>query len=134
MAGRGFYVNFKVPELDAAVKNIGKYDAKTALKIENQIQESTRNIRRGVLSRIHDVSGYLRKHATSNFNRLKLEGVVREKAPHAHLVEFGHTQVISRGENKGATVGHVPEHPTMRPAFEEERPNLIRGLSEAVKP
>jgi hypothetical protein len=38
MAGRGFYVNFKVPELEAAVKNIGKYDAKTALKIENQIQ------------------------------------------------------------------------------------------------
>jgi HK97 gp10 family phage protein len=123
MAGRGFYVNFKVPELDQAVKDIGKYDAKTALKIENQIQESTRNIRRGVLSRIHDVSGYLRKHTTSNFNRLKLEGVVREKAPHAHLVEFGH-----------AGPAPAPEHPTMRPAFEEERPNLIRGLSEAVKP
>ncbi|GEM_PF-5573255 len=123
MAGRGFYVNFKVPELEAAVKNIGKYDAKTALKIENQIQESTRNIRRGVLRRIHDVTGYLRKHTTSNFNRLKLEGVVREKAPHAHLVEFGH---------KGPAP--APEHPTMRPAFEEERPNLIRGLEEAIKP
>jgi len=123
MAGRGFYVNFKVPELEAAVKNIGNYDAKTALKIENQIQESTRNIRRGVLRRIHDVTGYLRKHTTSNFNRLKLEGVVREKAPHAHLVEFGH---------KGPAP--APEHPTMRPAFEEERPNLIRGLEEAIKP
>jgi len=123
MAGRGFYVNFKCPELEQAVKDIGKYDAKTALKIENQIQESTRNIRRGVLSRIHDVTGYLRKHTTSNFNRLKLEGVVREKAPHAHLVEFGH---------KGPAP--APEHPTMRPAFEEERPNLIRGLEEAIKP
>jgi HK97 gp10 family phage protein len=123
MAGRGFYVNFKVPELDVVLNNLDKYDGKTALKIENQIQESTRNIRRGVLSRIHDVSGYLRKHTTSNFNRLKLEGVVREKAPHAHLVEFGH-----------AGPAPAPEHPTMRPAFEEERPNLIRGLSEAVKP
>ena len=122
-SGKGFYVNFKVPELEQAVNNIAKYDAKTAMKIENQIQESTRNIRRGVLRRIHDVTGYLRKHTTSNFNRLKLEGAVREKAPHAHLVEFGH-----RGP------APAPEHPTMRPAFEDERPNLIRGLSEAVKP
>lgn len=123
MSNRGFYVNFKVPELDQAVKNIAKYDAKTAIKIEEQIQSSTRTIRKGVLSRIHDVTGYLRKHTVSNFNKLKLEGVVREKAPHAHLVEFGH-----KGPHP------APEHPTMRPAFEEERPNLIRGLAEAVKP
>lgn len=123
MAGRGFYVNFKVPELQQAIKNIGRYDAKTAMRIESQIQESTRNIKKGVLRRIHDVSGYLREHTTSNFNRLKLEGVVREKAPHAHLVEFGHG-------------GPAPakEHPTMRPAFEEERPNLVSGLARAVKP
>ena len=123
MAGRGFYINFKVPELQQAVKNISKYDAKTAVKIEDQIQKSTRNIRQGVLRRIHDVTGYLRKHTASSFNRRNLEGAVREKAPHAHLVEFGHGGPFP-----------APEHPTMRPAFEEERPELIKGLAEAVKP
>ena len=123
MAGRGFYVNFKVPELSAVVNNIHRYSTATAVRVENVIQGSTKAIRKGVLRRINDKTGYLRKHTTSNFSKLKLEGVVREKAPHAHLVEFGH---------KGPAP--APEHPTMRPAFEEERPNLIKGLAEAVKP
>lgn len=123
MAGKGFYINFKVPELQQAIRNISKYDAKTAVKIEDQIQRSTLNIKKGVLRRINDRTGYLRKHTTSSFNRRNIEGAVREKAPHAHLVEFGHAGPFP-----------APEHPTMRPAFEEERPELIKGLAEAVKP
>ena len=123
MAGRGFYVNFKVPELETAMKILKTYDAKTVLRIEKQVSDSTKAIRKGVARRIHDVSGYLRKHTSSSFNVLKVEGTVREKAPHAHLVEFGH---------KGPAP--APEHPTMRPAFEDERPNLVNGLARAVKP
>lgn len=121
--GRGFYVNFKVPELEAAMKSLKTYDAKTVLQIERQVSDSTKAIRKGVVKRIHDVTGYLRKHTSSSFNVLKVEGTVCEKAPHAHLVEFGHG-------------GPAPakEKPTMRPAFEDERPSLVRGLARAVKP
>ncbi len=35
---------------------------------------------------------------------------------HAHLVEFGHAQVTKDGR----IVGHVPPHPFLRPALEEE--------------
>ena len=130
MAGKGFYINFRVPELQNAIKNLSKYDGKTAMKIEEQIRSSTLAIKKGALSRIHDVTGYLRKHTVSNFNRNKLEGTVREKAPHAHLVEFGHRLTNEHGEE----IGRVPEHPILRPAFEEERPNLVRGIEQAVKP
>jgi HK97 gp10 family phage protein len=123
MAGRGFYVNFKVPELEAAIKNISKYDARTRIKMESVIRSSTKSIKSGVLKRINDKTGYLRKHTVDNFNNKSLTGVVKEKAPHAHLVEFGH-----KGPNPAR------EHPTMRPAFEDEKPRLIKGLSEAVKP
>jgi hypothetical protein len=123
MAGKGFYIDFKVPELQRAINNLSRYDGKTAMKIEEQIRVSTLAIKRGALRRIHDVTGYLRKHTVSSFSRNKLEGAVREKAPHAHLVEFGH---------KGPSP--APEHPTLRPAFEDERPNLVRGLEQAVKP
>ena len=123
MAGRGFYVNFKIPELDKAIKNLSKYDTRTTVEIENVIQGSTKAIRGGVLKRINDRTGYLRKHTVSGFSKQSLTGVIREKAPHAHLVEFGH---------KGPKP--AKEHPTMRPAFEDERPKLIKGLTEAVKP
>ena len=48
MAGRGFNVNFKVPELKAVLKNMDKYDARTTVKIENVIQDSTKAIKKGI--------------------------------------------------------------------------------------
>jgi len=123
MAGRGFYINFRVPELDAVLNNISRYDARTAARIEEVVRKSTLAIKRGAASRIHNVTGYLRRHTVSSFRRQTITGTISEKAPHAHLVEFGHGGPAS-----------AREHPTMRPAFEDERPNLIQGLAEAVRP
>lgn len=39
--------------------------------------------------------------------------LVRAKAPHAHLVEYGHAMVTRSGN----TVGYVPAQPFLRPAF-----------------
>ena len=51
------------------------------------------------------------------------------KAPHAHLVEYGHRQVTSKGE----VVGDVPAHPFLRPAFEQHKEALVKRLTEAIE-
>ena len=120
---RGFQVRFDCPELRNVLANMDRYNARQAVKIENAVQASTKAIKKGILRRIHDHSGYLRKHTVSSFNKNTVTGVIREKAPHAHLVEFGH-----------GGPAPAPEHPTMRPAYEEEKGNLIRNLAEAIRP
>ena len=123
MAGRGFRVYFDCPELRDVLRNMERYNTRQAVKIENAVKESTKAIRKGVLRRINNHSGYLRQHTKYSFNINTVTGTVSEKAPHAHLVEFGH-----------GGPSPAPEHPTMRPAFEDEKPNLIRNLAAAVRP
>lgn len=120
---RGFRVRFDCPELRNVLANMDRYNTRQAVKIENAVQSSTKAIKKGILRRIHDSTGYLRQHTVSSFNKNTVTGVIKEKAPHAHLVEFGH-----------GGPAPAPEHPTMRPAYEDEKPNLIRNLAEAVRP
>lgn len=149
MAGRGFYVNFKVPEIEQVLRNMSKYDAKTALKVEGVVHDSTKAIKNGAVRRIHNESGYLKKHTNYSFNKKTITGAIRAKAPHAHLVEFGAKAVVEKPKKKKAlTVDqfgnrnyakkvNIPirkEHPFMRPSYEDEKPNMIRGLKEAVQP
>jgi hypothetical protein len=47
--------------------------------------------------------------------------IVRNKAPHAHLIENGHAQVSPDGKR----LGHVPAHPYLRPAAD-------KGIQEAI--
>lgn len=146
---RGFYVNFKVPELDQALKNMSKYNGKTALKVEGVVQSSTKAIKNGATMRIHSVSGNLKKRTTYSFNKQKITGTIRSRSPVAHLVEFGaKATVVKPSKKKALTIdqfgnrnyakeAHIPkraERPYMRPAYEDEKPNMIRGLREAVQP
>lgn len=54
-------------------------------------------------------------------------------APHAHLVEDGHRQVIGRGPRKGTEVGRVQAHPFVRPTIEAALPEIEQGLSQDVE-
>lgn len=148
MAGRGFYVNFKVPEIAQALKQIDNYDGKTRLKVEEAVSTSTKAIRKGAIKRIRSATGYLKKHTVSNFIKKDIVGAIRAKAPHAHLVEFGARAATTKpkkekaltidefGLRRYAKVAKIParvERPYMRPAYEDEKPNLIKKLSQAVK-
>jgi HK97 gp10 family phage protein len=151
--GRGFQINFSVPELGETIRQIGAYDTRTAQKVENQVETSTKNIANGARRRVPVRSGYLKKRISSRFDARSITGYVAAKAPHAHLVEFGAKAATEKPDQKKAlripwsgmgTGGvyyaksaHIPqrrEHPFMRPSFEDEKPNLVRGLKEAVKP
>ena len=120
---RPFRVNLDCPELREVLRNMDRYNTRTAVKIEQAIQTSTRNIATGVRRRIPVRTGLSKKSTRSRFDVRKVQGTVAVKRPTAHLVEFGH------GGPKPA-----PEHPFMRPAYEDEKPNLIRNLAEATRP
>lgn len=147
--GRGFYVKFDVPEIQNTLNQVSSYKGKTLSKIENAVQRSTKAIRKGAVSRIHSETGKLKKKTTSSFDKKTVTGTIRSKSPVAHLVEFGAkaTTVTSKskkaltidefGNRNYARKANIPvrrARPYMRPAFEDEKPTLIRGLEDAVKP
>lgn len=148
MAGN-FRVNVKVPELESAMSKIGAYNGKMALRVEEAISNSTKAIGRGARNRVRSVSGTLKKSIKTKFNKKGCYGEIYSTAPHAHLIEMGvkRSKVeagkgkflpLSVGENvffrKKATIPARPARPFLKPAFEEEKPNLIRNIEKAVKP
>ncbi|SMC63239.1 HK97 gp10 family phage protein [Sporomusa malonica] len=153
---RSFYVNFKVPELKEALSNIGKYDVKTAVEIEQAVSESTKAIGKGARSRVPVRSGNLKKKIRTSFNVKKVEGTIAAKSSYAHLPEFGAgTATVKPGPGKKAlTIGgmsygplmpgqkhfaasaKIParkKQPYMQPSYEAEVPTLIRRVTQAVK-
>ena len=48
----------------------------------------------------------------------------RKKAPHAHLVEFGHAIV-----KNGQVIGHVPAHPYFRNTVDENHDSTLRDVT-----
>jgi len=125
---RGFYVNFKVPELQEAIAKIGSYNTKTAMKIEDAVNRATKGISKGARQRVSVASGDLKKSIRSRFDKKTITGYVAAKEYYAHFVEFG---------AKANAKHHIPkraERPFMRPAFEDYKPTLIREITEAVRP
>jgi HK97 gp10 family phage protein len=163
MGKRDFQIWFSVPEIGEALDKISAYDGKSALRIENAVRESTKNIKNGAKQRVPVRTGRLQKTITSGFNARNIQGYVRAGsynggwgggAPYAHLVEFGARAAVVKPKNaKALKIGRPGaeaaglkefsgqvkiskrnEQPFMRPAVEDEKPDLIKNLKEAVQP
>ena len=148
----GFRINVKVPELESAISKIGTYGGRTALKVENAISDSTKEIGRGAKNRIRSVTGNLKKSIATKFNKNSCTGEVMARSPkgnHAHLIEFGVKASVAKPTSKKVMAidvhgqrffrkrARIPARaarPFMKPAFEEEKPNLIRNVTKAVQP
>lgn len=148
----GFRVNVKVPELNETIAKIGRYDGKTALKVEEAISNSTKAIGRGAKSRVHSVTGNLKKAITTKFTKNTCTGEIYTKSPkgnHSHLIEFGVKASTSKPKakkvmaidvqgqrffRKKTSIPARSARPFMRPSFEDEKPNLIANVIKAVKP
>ena len=97
---------------------------------------------------VHDVSGNLRKGMKAKVS-VKQGGVTeasigwdKKIAPHGHLVELGHVQIV--GPRSGAAsqrrsgkagpkqraVGHVPAHPFLRPALLDHEQQIIDVIAK----
>ena len=148
MSNKGFYVSFKVPELQQALDQIGAYDGKSRMGIEAAVRASTKAIDVGSKRRVRVATGRLKKKIGWRFNTKTVTGTVAARSPHAHLLEFGAKAAIEVPDTKKAMAidafgyrrfakkAHIPvraAHPFMRPSFEDEKPNLIRAVAEVVK-
>lgn len=146
---RAFKVNLGIKDLQQQLGKIKQYDAQTQAKMRGAVQESTANIYAGAKRRVRVRSGGLQKNITMEYNDATNTGKVRAKSPHAHLVEFGARAAVERPKSKKAlridangirrfadsvTIPARKAKPFMTPAFEQEKPNLMRNVQEAVKP
>lgn len=55
--------------------------------------------------------------------------------PKAHLVEYGHQQVVggTLRSGEGRVVGHVPAHPFARPAYDATKDQVIDAIGKKIK-
>lgn len=143
----GFRVNWGIKDLERQLGKINQYDAATQDKLRSAVRTSTENIMVGAKRRAPVRSGKLVKGIKMTYNSTKNEGIVHAKSPHAHLVEFGHKGGVEFHNKKKALHGGrltgfankvnipaVSARPFLRPAFEDEKPNLIKNVKDAVKP
>ena len=100
---------------------------------KHELQKAGDVIENSAKSKVNSVTGNLKSSFRTKemFTEKKQKVSVMAggaKAPHAHLVEYGHRQVTSKGE----VVGDVPAHPFLRPAFEEHKEALVKSLVQAI--
>ena len=142
-----FKVNLGINDLERTLRDFKNYNAQAQEKLRSAVQTSTSNIMLGAKRRVSVKSGDLIKNISMTYDGNKNVGIVRAKSPHAHLVEYGAKAVHEAPKNKKALTVHggsgfaasvnIParkEHPFMRPAFENEKPNLIKNTEAAMKP
>ena len=136
-------VYLNVPGLKDAIASIDKYDTVSRAKIGGCIQASAINIANGAARRVSVKSGKLKKSIKSKMDLKTLTATISAKSPHAHLVEFGHKGAHEVPINKKALLigdkyySHsdpppVAAHPFLRPAYEDEKPNLINNIAKVM--
>ncbi|MBP2638439.1 MAG: hypothetical protein H6Q72_4346 [Firmicutes bacterium] len=125
--GRGFRINFSVPELKTAMANISAYDGRTAGKIEDAVKKATVNVSKGARQRVAVDTGDLKKNIRSRFDKKTVTGYIIAKTWYAHFVEGGAKACPSRN-----IPARAPK-PFMKPAIDKAKPELIRDIEQAVK-
>jgi hypothetical protein len=142
-------VNLGINDLQRSLGAFRTYDTETQARLRSAVQSSTSAIMLGAKRRVCVRSGDLVQHITMTYDGALNIGTIRAKSPHAHLLEYGaraarelpgkkkalHSSALT-GSGFAATV-NIPTrkaYPFMRPAFEDEKPNLVRATEAAVKP
>lgn len=101
---------------------VGQALQEAAVPIRDKIKENIiagGHIRTGAL--IDSISIGKLTGLRKNGYRIKV-GVIGNRAPHAHLVEYGH-----------GGPAPAPEHPFMAPAYESEKQHAADLLAQAIK-
>lgn len=152
MAKNSMTIALEVKGLDEAIRKLKIYDSNSRLKIEGAIQQAGRNIRDNAKIRVPIRTGTLKRSIGSRFNGNKLQSTVKadyNKAPHAHLIEYGVSQTVIRPKTKkvlkftaGSSVQFVRKEvilparkarPFMNPAFQAEKPKVEADIKNILK-
>jgi hypothetical protein len=138
-----FKINVNIPEIRDALASIEKYDTVSRARIGGCIQMSAINIASGAARRVSNKDGELQGSIKSKFDLQKLTGTITAKKFYAPFVEFGHQGVYEVPKGKKALLigGHfyshatppkVEAHPFLRPAYEDEKPNLVASIAKVI--
>ena len=131
VAGRTYVNNIR--GLDEVLSLLNEFSEKAPDACETAMRGVALRIKDSAKSSIHSISGQLAGslRIRNIFNPKTRRVVITaggSKAPHAHLVEFGHKLLSHSGEYlKG-----VEERPFLRPAFETHIPVLVAQMEEAI--
>lgn len=124
-------LRIKVEGADDVLRAFDRFDKASRENLRTAVKKNANALRKGMQSRIHDVSGDLKKSIRAKYDKDGLGadvGPTRPQGSHAHLVEFGHMLVVN-----GQSAGHVPAHPFITPAAEEQRNPYLDDVRKAVK-
>jgi HK97 gp10 family phage protein len=122
MARPGGSIKLKVNivGMDEVIGKLNKFDVEARKAVRTQVRKSANAIRKGAQQRVPVDSGRLKKSIRARYSS---DGFSAEIAPglkwRAHFIEFGTLKMAA--------------HPYMMPAWEQERPNYIAGVKQAIR-
>lgn len=120
--------------VEDVINKINRFDFKTVSAVRGQVRKSALRLGRRIRAKapVGD-TGNLKKSIRTKFSKDELGADVGptygKGGSHAHLIEFGHRLVTKDGRS----IGHVPAHPFIAPAAEEERPKYISDMKLAIR-
>lgn len=146
----------QVEGLELAIKKLKAYDDGSGKKIRKAVSRAGRDVASQAKSRVPSRTGKLKKSISARFDSRNIESVVKARAPHAHLVEYGVAASAVRAKNKkalrftgsdgnvryvakgGAGKGTVkiPQRsasPFMEPAYRSVKPRVEREIAQVLK-
>ena len=142
------YMKVDSSALTGALKQIGAWDGKTRLAVENVMKNGTKDIRRDASQRAAVRSGALKKSLKTRFKAAKCQGEVYTRLPYAHIVEYGakaHTvlpknkqaiRFFSGGKPVFAKSAKIPKYmakPYLKPAYDYRAPDIVKNIGRVVR-
>jgi hypothetical protein len=146
--GKTFYVKTNLEGcVYKAISDISKYDDETKQQLSDVVQEKTDEIFTEAVHGVKIHTGNLAAGIEHSYDLTPehATGKVVAKAPHSHLIEYGHRgglvipirkKALAPGGDgwfmAHAVIPGQPAHPFMGPAADKVRPSLEAAVKEAV--
>lgn len=115
-------VNIKIQGAEDVLRAFDRFDKASRVNLRSAVRKNANALRKGMRSRIHNVTGNLSKSISAKYDKGGFGAVVgptRPKGSHAHFLEFGTVKMAPR--------------PFITPAAEEQRPKYLDDVRKAVR-
>ena len=159
MSKNPLIIEGEIEGLDEAIKRLKSYDSESGKKIRKVVSRSGRSVASQAKFRVPVRSGKLQKSIKARFDTRHIESVVKARAPHAHLIEYGvaatavrarkqknlvmryydrigNPKFAAKGKSQNGGTVKIPKrgaHPFMEPSFRSVKPKVISGIAQVLK-
>lgn len=115
-------VDVKFEGLEEVMREFNRFDKESRVNLRRAVRKNVNSLRKGMRSRIHNVTGNLSKSISAKYDKDGFGAVIGPTRPlgsHAHLLEFGTVKMAAR--------------PFVTPAVEEQRDKYLNDVRAAVR-